>query len=531
VTTNNNLYVVGGHNGTAGSPALLNDVWKLATMRNVNCAASKQPTYDCTADGEAPDGSNAVIACEGVNAGKSNFNRTIWKAPSAAGRKCQLVPSGDFASELGQIIEASFTYCPCPLCTFAPPGVGPESPEYNAIDDYTFADQLPVMGNLSELNLTCQTGYEPNGGFVCGFDTLETGKFLAPYPQCELAPCTTLPVLGSAMTLDAMLCNDTMTRFADGSSCNYICDEGYGVSIDGKGLLRAVGAEFDGKFTCNQGTWQIDYPGSCVVGTERPAPVPTPSPATPAPVPLTPAPTPKPAGEKIYVTHAVSMVQDFEGKDETALMADTSFTGSLSQGLVDGFMSAVAELAGKLTTDSILLDKFTLSDPPATRRLTQDAPRRLQAKKLDVDYSAEIPDGVTTSATDLGKTLVANKGAFETAMTSSYKTAYKAATGKDPPGFTGVIASDKAGVKVVQVTPAPTPAPTPGPTPAPTPPTGPVAPSPTPGPGPSAPSPAPKAEEEEDNTGMIVGIVVGVILGAAALGGIFYMYKKKKAAE
>jgi hypothetical protein len=33
VDTTNNLYVVGGHNGTAGSPALLNDVWKLATMR------------------------------------------------------------------------------------------------------------------------------------------------------------------------------------------------------------------------------------------------------------------------------------------------------------------------------------------------------------------------------------------------------------------------------------------------------------------------------------------------------------------
>merc|ERR1719311_1320822 len=63
VDATNNLFVVGGHNGTAGSALYLNDVWKLATMREVNCGASIQPTYDCTADGEAPDGTNEVIAC------------------------------------------------------------------------------------------------------------------------------------------------------------------------------------------------------------------------------------------------------------------------------------------------------------------------------------------------------------------------------------------------------------------------------------------------------------------------------------
>merc|ERR1712224_647641 len=44
VDATNNLFVIGGHNGTVGSSSLLNDVWKLATYRGVNCAASIQPT-------------------------------------------------------------------------------------------------------------------------------------------------------------------------------------------------------------------------------------------------------------------------------------------------------------------------------------------------------------------------------------------------------------------------------------------------------------------------------------------------------
>jgi hypothetical protein len=525
----NNLLVAGGHNGTAGSPALLNDVWKLATMREINCASSIQPTFDCSTDGEQElaDGSNKVTTCEGVYAGKSNFNRTIWRAPSAGGKKCQIVPSGDFASELGQIVEASFTYCDCPLCTFAPPEIGPEVPELNAIEDYTFKDDLPVMANLEELNLTCQTGYVPNGGFVCDFDTLQTGKFKTPYPQCVLAPCTELPTLGTFMSLDSTQCNSSVTSFPHLSVCNYICDTGYGVSIDGTGIQRGPKA-FDGVFTCNQGVWSIDYPGSCIVAL---APT-TAAPTTAAPT--TAAATTTPAGTDVYVTHSVGFVQDFGGKDEAALMADTAFTASLSQGLAEGFMAAVAELAGLLTADDVSLDKFTLSN--VTRRLTtaQELARRLQAQKLMVDYSVKIPASVSTSPEALGATLVANKAAFETTMASSYKAAYKANTGVDPPGFTGVEASDVAGVKVV--TPAPTtiaPAPTPAPAPAPAPTPAPApAPPPPPPPTPAAPAaPAAAAEEEEDGSGGMIGGIVGGVAGAGVLGGAFYMYKKKQASE
>jgi hypothetical protein len=310
VDASNNIFVLGGHNGTAGSALLLNDVWKLSTMRDINCAASMQPTYDCTTDGEMPDASNAVTACEGVYAGKFNYNVTIWKAPSAGGRKCQMAETGAFAGELGQIIEDSFTYCDCPLCTFAPPNVTAEAPLYNAIEDLEFTDQLPVMGNLSTLNLTCQTGYEPNPknpDFVCGFDTLEIGKFLMPYPTCELAGCYALPTLGNFMTLDSLQCNDTITRFAHGDACNYICDEGYGILKFGRPILKGT-AKYDGAITCSQGVWEIDYPGSCVSAPTTLTP-PTEIATTTAAV------TTAPADEiKTYVTHSVSFVQDFGDK-------------------------------------------------------------------------------------------------------------------------------------------------------------------------------------------------------------------------
>jgi hypothetical protein len=528
----NNIFVLGGHNGTAGSALLLNDVWKLSTMRDINCAASMQPTYDCTTDGEMPDASNAVTACEGVHAGKFNYNVTIWKAPSAGGRKCQMAETGAFAGELGQIIEDSFTYCDCPLCTFAPPNVTAEAPLYNAIEDLEFTDQLPVMGNLSTLNLTCQTGYEPNPknpDFVCGFDTLEIGKFLMPYPTCELAGCYALPTLGNFMTLDSLQCNDTITRFAHGDACNYICDEGYGILKFGRPILKGT-AKYDGAITCSQGVWEIDYPGSCVSAPTTLTP-PTEIATTTAAV------TTAPADEiKTYVTHSVSFVQDFGDKTTDDLIADTAFIASLAEGLVQGFMAAVEELAGKITADDVIIDKLTFE---AVRRLTSDGSRRLEAKKLIVDYSIKIPNDVTTSAADLGATLVANKAAFETQMTSSYKAAYKANTGEEPTGFTGVQASEVAGVKVV--TPAPkttapasvpvtTPAPTPAPTTAPSGGGGAPTPTPTPTP-PSAPAPPAAEEEEDDGSAGVIGGVVGGVAGAGVLGGAFYMYKKKQASE
>jgi len=238
----------------------------------------------------------------------------------------------------------------------------------------------------------------------------------------------------------------------------------------------------------------------------------------------TPGVTTSGGAAKVYVTHSFGFSQDFaDGATGDSLLLDTSLTGSVTSGLVDGLGAAIPELKGKIDANSINLDKFTLSD---TRRLTDSAARRLAVKKLTVDYAVLIPPGVTTDPSALGATLVSNKGAFESTLAASYAKAYEANTGSAPPGFTGVVASSTAGVKVVTVAP-PTAAPTPAA--APTPGGGP-SPSPTPAAVGGAPAPAPAAEED-DNTGMIVGIIVGVIVGVGLLGGAFYFYKKKKAAE
>merc|ERR1719329_738737 len=512
VDASNNLYVIGGHNGTAGSAAMLNDVWKLATNRPINCAASVQPTYDCTTDGEMPGATNAVTACNGVYAGKSNFERKIWKAPTEAGQKCQFASDGAFASELGQIVQTGHTTCPCPMCTTAPANISAENPKFNAITDLEFSADLPIMANGATLALSCETGYEAKGSFVCGFDTLESGKFLQPYPECQLQPCSAPPSLGSSMSLIATQCNSSMDRFDDGRTCNYGCDEGYGAKMNDVGVART--GTYDGQFTCRQGTWVIDHPGSCVAI----------APTTAAPT--TAAATTTTVEIVTYIEHSVEIVQDFGNKTADDLLADTSFLATVKTALVAGVIAATPELSG-INEDSIIINGFTLTP---VRRLANGG-RRLAAKSLKVDYSIIVPPGVATSPADLAASIVANKAAFESTMSTSYKEAYEAATGSPPPGFTGVTASTEAGTRVVTVAPS---APSAGSTEAPATTKAPAttaAPSPTEAPSAPAPSPteapaAATADEEESDSGAMVGGIVGAIVGVAVLGGCYYMYKK-----
>merc|ERR1711939_363635 len=73
VSPTNDVFMVGGKNGTAGSTALLNDVWKLATNRAINCASAYGPKTPCSAK-----------TCTGGALGTSSSTRSIWRIPNAA---------------------------------------------------------------------------------------------------------------------------------------------------------------------------------------------------------------------------------------------------------------------------------------------------------------------------------------------------------------------------------------------------------------------------------------------------------------
>merc|ERR1719235_3160243 len=125
-------------------------------------------------------------------------------------------------------------------------------------------------------------------------------------------------------------------------------------------------------------------------------------------------------------------------------MEDTGFLDSLKEALAQGFVAAVPEASGQVTKDDIIIDGLTLE---AVRRLTTSGSRRLQAKKLTVQYSIVVAGDLAATAKAVSEKLVANKAAFEEKMSSTYAEEYEKNTGSPPKGYTGVTA-DTAGVKV-----------------------------------------------------------------------------------
>merc|ERR1719324_824636 len=110
VSPSNEVFMVGGKNGTAGSTALLNDVWKLATNRAINCGSSYGPKTACSA-----------TTCTGGALGTSTAVSTIWRAPSASGLKC-MTSAGVTMTMMGQVVASRTENCPCPTCATAPDG-------------------------------------------------------------------------------------------------------------------------------------------------------------------------------------------------------------------------------------------------------------------------------------------------------------------------------------------------------------------------------------------------------------------------
>merc|ERR1711959_229188 len=177
VSPSNEVFLVGGKNGTAGATALLNDVWKLATNRAINYGSSYGPKTACSA-----------TTCTGGALGTSTAMGTIWKAPSASGLKC-MSSSGAAMTMMGQTVATRTEDCPCPTCATAPDG----SAVANILDNGTYLSEgytpVSVGGTLA---LKCGLGYTGNGSsFSCVYSTPYAGVFATPYPTCDPLITTT----------------------------------------------------------------------------------------------------------------------------------------------------------------------------------------------------------------------------------------------------------------------------------------------------------------------------------------------------
>merc|ERR1711871_70921 len=202
VSPGNDVFMVGGKNGTAGSTALLNDVWKLATNRAINCASSYGPKTACSA-----------TTCTGGFLGSSTSTSTIWRAPSASGLKC-MSSSGVAMTMMGQTVDTRTENCPCPTCATAPDG----SMVPNILDggSYLSTGYTPVsVGGTMELK--CGIGYTANSSsFSCVYSTPYAGVFATPYPTCDPLITTTTttaaPTTAAPTTTGAAVSGPTTTR-------------------------------------------------------------------------------------------------------------------------------------------------------------------------------------------------------------------------------------------------------------------------------------------------------------------------------
>merc|ERR1711937_1035583 len=166
--------------------ALLNDVWKLATNRAINCGSFYVPKTACSA-----------TTCTGGALGTSTASSTIWRAPSAGGLKC--MSSDGAKTMMGQVVATRTENCPCPTCATAPDG----GLVANILDggSYLSTAYTPVSVGGS-VELKCGIGYTANGSsFSCVYSTPYLGVLATPYPEC--APIVTTTTTAAPATTAA----------------------------------------------------------------------------------------------------------------------------------------------------------------------------------------------------------------------------------------------------------------------------------------------------------------------------------------
>merc|ERR1719160_2401802 len=162
-------------NGTTGSTGYLNDVWKLATNRAINCGSSFGTKTPCSA-----------TTCTGGALGTSSTTKTIWRAPSASGLKC-MTPTSVAMTMLGQIVDTRTEACPCPKCATAPDG----SMVANILNEDLSTGYAPIFVGQTKA-LECGAGFTANSSsFSCVYSTPYAGVFSTPYPVCVPLSTTT----------------------------------------------------------------------------------------------------------------------------------------------------------------------------------------------------------------------------------------------------------------------------------------------------------------------------------------------------
>jgi methionine-rich copper-binding protein CopC len=202
VAPNNDVFMVGGKNGTAGSTAMLNDVWKLVTQRDINCASSYGAKTACSA-----------TTCTGGALGTSTATSTIWKIPSAGGLKC--MSSSGAMTMMGQTVATRTENCPCPTCDTAPDG----SLVANILDAGSYLTTYTPVSVGGTVDLKCGLGYNSNGSsFSCVYSTPYAGVFATPYPTCDpdvtttTVPTTAAPAPAPVVSSNVSTAAPTTTR-------------------------------------------------------------------------------------------------------------------------------------------------------------------------------------------------------------------------------------------------------------------------------------------------------------------------------
>lgn len=246
VSPTNDILVIGGRNATPGAPAdaVLNDVWRFTTVREVSCASAILEPTNCTAQECEPDGLG------GHTLGMSTFNRMVWKRRSVGGASC-MTPGGRQIGAPGRLVSSREEACPCPTCTRPPgPPEGPALPEGMPNTSYLGAYVLASAANETR-PLLCRSGFEPSGAFVCVGHSRHSGRFATPYPVCLTAACAAPP---NASGVEGFLAFNA-SRSTNGIDCRTL---GTAVRIEHGGhcgMTCSAGWWYVGRFRCERGTF------------------------------------------------------------------------------------------------------------------------------------------------------------------------------------------------------------------------------------------------------------------------------------